>query len=270
MKKAVAAEPANPQALMWLGIAELSIGKASDALPPLEKAAQLKPNDADILYHLGRAYMEMSKAAYQHMYEADPHSWRVHQVLCDSFEQADRFDDAVKECQTAIDMRPNEPGLHLQLGDVYWKQNHLEQAESEFQKELELSPQDFTAMYKLGAVSVERSKPQIGKELLTKVLENHPESRDAHYQRGRAEAQLGDEQAAIADFSAVVSGSGAADPEINRQSYYQLAQLYRRTQQPEQARLALASFRRLKDQADLQQQQKLEDKLKRTKDTVSQ
>jgi tetratricopeptide (TPR) repeat protein len=214
--------------------------------------------------------MEMSKLAYQHMYEADPHSWRVHQVLCNSFEEADRFDDAVKECQIAIDSKPKEPGLHLQLGEVYWKQNHLEQAESEFQKELDLSPQDFTAMYKLGAICIERSKPELGKQLLTRVLEKHPDSREAHYQRGRAEAQLGDNQAAIADFNAVVGGSGATDSETNRQSYYQLAQLYRRTQQMEQARLALASFRRLKDQADLQQQQKLEDKLKRSKDIVSQ
>jgi tetratricopeptide (TPR) repeat protein len=270
LRKAIASEPANSQALLWLGIAELSAGRATQALAPLQKAAQLKPDDADVLYHLGRAYMEMSKDTYQHMYEADPHSWRVHQVLCNSFQQADRLDDAVKECQLAIDSKPNEPGLHLELGEVYWKQNHLEQAEAEFQRELDLNPQDFTAMYKLGAISIERSKPDVGKQLLTRVLEKHPESREAHYQRGRAEAQLGDNQAAITDFAAVISGSGAADPEMNRQSYYQLAQLYRRTQQPEQARLALSSFRRLKEQADLQQQQKLEDKLKRSKDTVSQ
>jgi len=51
--------------------------------------------------------------------------------------------------------------------------------------------------------------------------------------------------------------------ETVRQSYYQLAQLYRRTKQPEQSRAALDSFMKLKQQADARQAQKLQDKLKR-------
>ncbi|MGI8960869.1 MAG: tetratricopeptide repeat protein [Bryobacteraceae bacterium] len=249
---------------MWLGLAELASGDAGSAVANLEKASKLKPDNVDVLYHLGKAYMQLSKETYEHMYQADPKSWRVHQVLSQSFEQAERLEDAAKECQQAIDLKPNEPGLHQQLGDIYWKQNHLDKAETEFESELKLNPENFTAMYKLGTVSIERSKPEMAAELLTQVLKKHPESRDAHYELGRAEAQLGNNEAAIRDFVAVVNGRGEAGPDTVRQSYYQLSQLYRRSQRPDESRLALNSFLRLKQEADAQQDQKLQDKLKRS------
>jgi tetratricopeptide (TPR) repeat protein len=264
LKRAATLEPANPDALMWLGIAELGSGDAASAVTNLEKASKLKPNNVDILYHLGRAYMQLSKETYEAMYQADPKSWRVHQVLAESFKEAERLDDAVKECQEAINMRPNDAALHDLLGDIYWKQNNLEKAEAEFQAELKISPQDFSAMYKLGTVSVERSRPEVAVQLLTEVLRKHPESREAHYQLGRADTQLGKTDEAIRNFSAAVNGKGPIDSELLRQSYYQLAQSYRRAQRFEESRVALNEFARLKQEADNEQEQKLQDKLRRS------
>lgn len=264
LKRAVDEEPSNSEALMWLGISELAVGDASGAVGHLEAASKLKPKDVDILYHLGRAYMQLSKETYERMYQADPKSWRVHEVLAESFKEADRLDDAVKECQIAIQSASSEPGLHQMLGEIYWKQNNLEKAEAEFQSELKIDPQNFTAMYKLASVSIERSKPEIAAGLLKEFLREHPESREAHYQLGRAEAQLGETGAAIHDFTVVTKGSGPVDPETLRQSYYQLAQLYRRAQRLEESRVALDAFARLKQEADADQERKLEDKLKRS------
>lgn len=264
LKRAADLEPSNPEVLMWLGVAQLAAGDTSFAVSSLEKASKLNPKDLDILYHLGQAYMDLSKQSYERMYQADPKSWRVHEVLAESFEQADRLDDAIKECQDALKIRPHEPGLHQLLGEIYWKQNNLGYAEAEFQAELNIEPQNYTAMYKLATVSIERSKPEIAVALLNQILREHPESRAAYYELGRAEAQLGKTEDAIRDFSITVNGAASVDPEILRQSYYQLAQLYRRAQRPEESRIALNEFVRLKQQADSEQDQKLQDKLKRS------
>ena len=95
-------------------------------------------------------------------------------------------------------------------------------------------------------------------------LREHPESREARYQLGRAEAQLGQTDAAISDLSQVAKALGPIEAETLQQCYYQLAQLYRRAQRPEESRIALNTFARLKQQADLEQERKLEDKLKRS------
>ena len=255
--------PANADALMWLGVVELAQGNTIEALRALDKAADLKPGDVDILYHRGRAHMLLSKESYEQMFKVDPKSWRVHQVLAQSFTEADRLQEAISECQSAIELRPNEPGLHEQLGDIYWKQNALESAEAEFEKELEVDPRSMSATYKLAVISLERSKPAVAAALLKKVLEHSPDSPEAHYQMGRAMVQTEQNQAALQDFLFVVKGHGAeqADPEILQQSYYQLAHLYRRLEKPAEAQEAMQSFVRLKQEADSQRDRKLQDRL---------
>jgi hypothetical protein len=56
--------------------------------------------------------MLVSKESYEQMYRADPNSWRVHQALAQSFVERERLDEPVRECQQAISLQPQEPGLH--------------------------------------------------------------------------------------------------------------------------------------------------------------
>ena len=263
LKREILIDPGNAKAFMWLGVAQLGAGEPGAASAALDKAAQLSPGDVDILYHRGRAHMLVSKESYESMYRADPDSWRVHQALAQSFVEADRLEDAVNECQVALRQRPAEPGLHEELGDTYWKQNQLEKAESAFQDELKVDRESVSSMYKLAVVSLERAKPETTVALMGEVLRRAPKYQDAHYQMGRAQAQLGQVDAAIGSFTAAVADAGQTDRESLRQSYYQLAQLYRRAQRPEESKTALASFMRLKQQADAAQAQRLEDKMKR-------
>ncbi|MGA7219963.1 MAG: tetratricopeptide repeat protein [Candidatus Sulfotelmatobacter sp.] len=264
LKREVRLDPKNAQALMWLGVVQLGAGDADAASLTLDEAAKLKPGDVDILYHRGRAHMLVSKESYEQMYKADPQSWRVHQALAQSFVEADKLEDAAKECEIALQLRPNEPGLHEELGDIYWKQNQLERAESSFNDELKIDGESLAARYKLAVVSLERSKADNAVALLDEVLRRSPKYPNAEYQLGRAQAQLGRVDAAIGSFNAVVSDAGQADRETVRQSYYQLAQLYRRAQRPDDSKAALASFMKLKQEADAAQAEKLEQKMKRS------
>lgn len=262
LKHEIHLDPRNAQALMWLGVVQLGAGDADAASNTLDQAAKLSPGDIDILYHRGRAHMLVSKESYERMYKADPQSWRVHQALAQSFVEADRLEDAAKECEIALQLRPNEPGLHEELGDIYWKQNQLEKAESGFEDELKIDGESMSATYKLAVVSLERSKPETTVSLLNDLLRRAPKYRDARYQLGRAEAQLGQVDQAIGSFRAVVTDQREADGDTVRQSYYQLAQLYRRAGRPDDSRAALESFMRLKQEADAAQAEKLEHKMK--------
>jgi tetratricopeptide (TPR) repeat protein len=264
LRKETQIDAGNGKALMWLGVAQLAAGDNAAAAASLDKAAQLDPSDVDILYHRGRAHMLVSKQSYEEMFKADPNSWRVHQALAQSFVEADRLEDAVHECQNALNLRPQEPGLHEELADIYWNQNQLEKAEAAFQEELKVDPESVSSMYKLAVVSLERSKPEVTVVLLSRVLQQSPGYRDAHYQKGRAEAQLGQVSEAISDFKAEVAVGDRGDAESLRQSYYQLAQLYRRAQQPEESKAALEAFLRLKQKEDASQAQKLQDKVTRS------
>jgi tetratricopeptide (TPR) repeat protein len=262
LKKETQLDPTNATAMMWLGVVQLAQGDALGASATLDKAAALKPNDVDILYHRGRAHMLVSKETYEQMFHADPNSWRVHEVLAQSYLEADRYEDAIAEFQLAIAAKPEEPGLHEELGDAYWKQVQLPKAEDAFREEIKLDPENSSVLYKLAVVSLEHSEPEVAKQLLTEVIARVPHFADAEYQLGRVDAQLGNIDGAIGDLTAAVADSGDKDTETLRQSYYQLAQVYRRAQRAEDSRQALEAFMRLKKQADADQAEKLAAKLK--------
>jgi tetratricopeptide (TPR) repeat protein len=267
LKKELHLDPSNATAMMWLGVAQLSDGDTVAACATLDQAAELKPNDVDILYHRGRAHMLVSKESYEQMFHADPNSWRVHEVLAQAYLEGDRYDDAIAEYQLAITARPEEPGLHEELGDAYQKRVQLPEAEAAFREELKISPDSTTAMYKLAVVSFEHSEPEAAAKLLSQVLTIEPHYADAEYQLGRADAQLGNLDGAIRNFSAAIADSRQKDTDTVRQTYYELAQVYRRAQRPTESRTALEAFLKLKQQADSDQAQKLQDKLNRSGQT---
>jgi tetratricopeptide (TPR) repeat protein len=262
LKRETQLDPKSAEALMWLGVVQLADGNALAASAALDKAAELKPGDVDILYHRGRAHMIVSKDSYEQMLHADPSSWRIHEVLGQSYVEADRLEDAIGEYQRAVAAKPEEPGIHEELGDAYWKKGELEKAEASFQDELQVNPESTSAIYKLAVVSLEHSEPEKAQKLLGQVVQMTPHFVDAEYQLGRADAQLGQFDDAIVSFKAAIADCGPTDGDTLRQSYYQLAQAYRRAERPEDSRAALDSFIRLKKQADADEAAKLENKLK--------
>jgi tetratricopeptide (TPR) repeat protein len=112
LRRETANYPSDAGAWMWLGVAQLAAERPEDAAAALDKAAELDPNSVDILYHRGRAHLLVAKDSYAKMYKIDPNSWRVHQVLAQADAEADRHVDAIAEYLAAIQLAPNQPGLH--------------------------------------------------------------------------------------------------------------------------------------------------------------
>src|SRR5690349_6877935 len=162
--------PSDANAWMWLGVIQLAAENSEGAVTALDKAAKLAPDNVDILYHRGRAHLLVSKNSYEKMFQIDPKSWRVHQVLAQADAEADRPEDAIAEYQAAIRLAPNQPGLHEQLGTEYIKAGKTEPAEAEFAKELEIDPNNVLVRYKLGTLQVERGEGAKSKELIEGAL----------------------------------------------------------------------------------------------------
>ncbi len=253
--------PGDPKAWMWLGVVELAREQPEEAAVALDKAAKLAPNDVDILYHRGHAHLLVSKLSYERMLHADPDSWRVRQVLAQADAEADRDADAVSEFQAAIKAAPQQPGLHEQLGTEFWKLNKMEEAQAEYKQELVIDPHSLLATYKLGSLLVESAKPEEGKPLIEAALRQDPNLKEAYYYLGRAHMQLGNESEALEALKKAVTIN--SNSEILAQAWYQLAIVYRRMHRMEEAKQALATFQKLKDQESEHHQKVLEEKLRK-------
>jgi tetratricopeptide (TPR) repeat protein len=246
VQRETVADPKDANAWMWLGVVRLAQDRAEEAADALDRADKLKPNDQDILYHRGRAHLLVSKDSYAEMFKIDPHSWRVHRVLAQANAEADRHVDAIAEYEAAIKLAPTQPGLHEELGSEYRNANKIPEAEAAFTRELEIDPENVLARYKLGAIAVEQGNGAKGKELMEAAQREKPGLIHMDYNLGRAEMLLGNDAAAAAHFEHTVSTD--TTPEVVEQAWYQLGIIYRRQHRMDEARSAMATFQKLKDE----------------------
>ena len=257
---AVARETAGYQkdsnAWMWLGVIRLAQDHPEGAAEALDKAAKLKPDDQDILYHRGRAHLLVSKNSYAQMFKLNSDSWLVHRVMAQAASEAERHTDAVAEYEAAIKLAPTQPGLHEELGSEYRAVNKIPEAEAAFQTELGIDPHNVLARYKLGAIEVEKGDGAKGKELIEAAQGEKPSLVHLDYNLGRAEMLLGNDEAASKHFERTVKAD--TDPEIVVQAWFQLGTAYRRLHRMDNARNAMATYQQLKDEAARKSQQALE------------
>jgi tetratricopeptide (TPR) repeat protein len=192
-----ALNPHDVNAWMWSGVASLACDHPQPAVEALVHARALDPNNVDVLYHLGRAYMLLSKEAYDAMYHVDPESARVHETLAQSDAEAGKSADAISEYRLALLRAPSQPGLHEELADELWRASKFEEADHEYAEALRVTPRDAVVLYKEGSLSIIRSDAPRGVLLLEQAIQLDPSLEEAYYQLGVGEFQLHQDQNAL-------------------------------------------------------------------------
>jgi tetratricopeptide (TPR) repeat protein len=214
------------------------------AIAVLDKAYALDPHDVDILYHRGRAYYLVANASYAAMFQLNPDSVRVHQVLAEAYAQATRNQQAIAELEMAVKIAPHQPGLHEELADQYWVVGDLDKATAAYHEELTIDPYATSSKYKLGSLLVLSQNPAEGVSLLRDALHADPSLDDAHYYLGVGLAAIDQPTEAVGEFNRAIS----ADPKNDRaiSAWFRLAQVYRKLHQNDEAQAAMQNFLRLR------------------------
>jgi tetratricopeptide (TPR) repeat protein len=244
LEKETRLNPRDAKAFMWLGICRLALDDPHSAIEPLETAHALDPANVDILYHRGRAYLEMANQSYAAMYKVDRDSARVHQVLAEAYASGFRNQEAIGEYEIAVKMAPRQPGLHEDLADQYWIVGQTDKAAEDYRQELQIDPYAASAMYKLGSLLVQHDKADEGVQALVSALKTDPGLSDAHYYLGSGLVALDRNDDAVHEFQLAI----AADPKADRamSSWYKLAQVYRRLHREHEAKAALDHFQQMR------------------------
>jgi len=216
-------------------------GNYDRALTVLEPMAKKYPQDVDVLYNMGQTHLQLATQNFQRILQVSPESYRVHQILAESFTKQGQYREAIKEFRLALAQKPDLPGAHYQVGWLYWTNQHDAEGEkaalAEFEAELNINPFDAVSEYRLGriywkwkdlpnahrhyqrAVDLDAKYvlPRIG---LARVLEFQGDLQEAQKQLGLA-AKL--------------------DPE-NATVHYRLAQLHKQLNDPTAAAKELQRF----------------------------
>ena len=261
IRKETGAYKTDAQAWMWQGIIDLAQARLTVAVEDLDRAADLDSKNVDILYHRGRAALALSRQSYETMFQIDPKSWHVAQVLAEADVESGNDADAITQWQRAIAAAPPEGGLYEALGSSYWRAGKYTEAQQAYETALKMDPNDTLTMYKLGCLLIDRSDAADGKPLLDRVLLADPSLTMTTYYLGRAELQLGHDQAAIEDFRQTIDRN--LDDETTKQAYFQLSRAYRRQHNVTASAEAQAQYRLLDEKSKDALQAKLKQRSQR-------
>jgi tetratricopeptide (TPR) repeat protein len=206
--------------------------EAGEADAPLKALEGLSPADsasAEAAYWRARCYEKLATAAYLRLYQGDPDSYRVHQLMGDL--EAAKGDDtkSIEEYRAAITLKPSAPNLHYSLGHLLWKDLKVSEARVELQAELAMNPHHAGALNDLGNTYLFEHQPNKALPYLLKALEANPGNVDIHRDLGTAYSELGDYHKAEEHFKIAVANDhdGAV--------HYKLARAYQALGEKEKA-----------------------------------
>jgi tetratricopeptide (TPR) repeat protein len=229
----------NAQRLL-LGKAQFTLQRYELAADALEQVEGVSNENAEASYWLERTYQALGAQAYAQLQESFPDSWRTHQLRAEGYGLRGNLEDAVKEYQAALELRPNEPELHEALGQLYLDNRNDDGAQSELEKALALDASRTHALYLLGRLSVQKRDNEQAVSYLQRALRLRPDFAEASGLLGTAYVRLGQFANAIPKLEK------AASLDHYGSVHYQLFLAYRKLGQTELAQKALARSQELR------------------------
>ncbi|MBC6418007.1 MAG: tetratricopeptide repeat protein [Prochloron sp. SP5CPC1] len=182
-------EPENQTALLGLLESKLKLGDITGALAPLEKLADLNPNQPDYRILLAQAQEQVGEdesAAdnYRTVLASHPANMNAIVGMVNLLLKQDRPQAAISLVEDTLssEVRSNSEesdtgkitGLQLLLGQIYASQKRYPEAIAVYDQGIESNPQDFRPLLAKAMILVEQGKEEEAKPLFNKALSLAP------------------------------------------------------------------------------------------------
>jgi tetratricopeptide (TPR) repeat protein len=146
---------ATPDDLIEAGHGALNVGNVRAAIPLLERAVQMEPQNKHAWNDLGLAYvgagnLDKAIAAFEKQLEINPSDEQANNYLGLAFERRQDFARAAAAFRKQTQTSPLDPAAHASLGDVLLVQHDYAQAVPELEKATILAPENAQLEIDLG------------------------------------------------------------------------------------------------------------------------
>jgi len=228
------AKPLTSTSYLIVGRDYFTLQQYDRAAKALAKVHGDKDHNSEASYWLERTFQALGAESYAQLETAFPDSWRTHQLRAEDFALRQDHDNAIKEYEAAIGLRPDEAVLHESLGEFYLDSQSATEAQAELEKAASLDPSRTKTLYLLGRLYMDNNENEKAVPLLERALQIQP-NLDA------ASGLLGTAFVRMEDFAdAVPKLEKAAPLDHMGNIHYLLYQAYRKLGQAELAQKALA------------------------------
>jgi tetratricopeptide (TPR) repeat protein len=207
-RRALELNPANGNALHYLGLAFFGRGQCEEALRHLSQAAAVQPADGRVQVDLASVYIGLG-----------------------------RLDEGVRHLHTALELAPELREAHFNLGVVEFRRGNKAQALECWLRTAELDPHNYEAHHNIALLLDEMGRPDEALDHYRQAARLQPDDGEALVRFGMALCAAGAVQEGLAQLTHAVN----LDP-ANSALRYQVAVTLARYQQHDQA---IAHFLRI-------------------------
>ena len=151
--------------------ARLAIGAAGAAI--LAVAGMLTWNQAGIYRDDG--------TFFTHVIAHNPQARSAHNNLGNYLKARGRYPEAYAAYQTALELRPDDPGLLNNIGTLLSNQGRHEEALAHYHEALRLNPRHTTVMKNVAMVRMKQGRYAEGLAAVQQVIARYPDDAQAHH-----------------------------------------------------------------------------------------
>jgi cytochrome c-type biogenesis protein CcmH/NrfG len=223
------------EAAQSLGLAHYLAGHMAEAIPFLEQTGAWAPNNNELTYALGTAYIETRQAAkargsFARMYRVAPDSAAAHLVTAQMMIRLEFQEFAEAELKQAIEKDPKLPQAHSLLGQLAIYRARYDEGALLLEQEIALNPGDAMAYYKLGDAYTRQLKWDEAVTPLQKSIWLNPFYSGPYILLGKAYMKKKN----LSTAEGMLKRAIQFDPN-NKSAHYMLGQVYQQTGRAEDA-----------------------------------
>jgi tetratricopeptide (TPR) repeat protein len=188
LRQALAVRPDQAELLYALGKLLEAQGRPAEAVECFRAARSLRPGLgvalARALAEAGRA--EEGEAVLRDLLRQQPSHPELHFYLGNALYHGQKFEEAEQAYRKAIALQPDFALAHVGLGTALFEQKKPDEAVAAFRKAIELRPDYAPAYLSLGTVLYSQKKPDEAEKAFRRAIDLRPDFAEAHYRLGRA------------------------------------------------------------------------------------
>jgi tetratricopeptide (TPR) repeat protein len=184
-------KPLNSSAYLLLGKTYFTLQQYDRAAEALAQVHGDKNVNSEASYWLERTYQALGAGSYAQLEVSFPDSWRTHQLRAEGFALRRDRDNAIKEYEAALQLRPDEAELHESLGEFYLDERADTDAQKELEKAVALDPSRTKTLYLLGRLYILNGESEKAIPFLQRALQLQPNLNEASGLLGTAYIRTG-------------------------------------------------------------------------------
>jgi tetratricopeptide (TPR) repeat protein len=174
LKRAVETQPQDKSARSLMAADLVKLNRDNEGITLYHQLLTEDPRDAECIYDLGLAYLDLGKQAYRRLREFKSTGF-PDLVMAEFHAQQGLGEMAAVEYHKAIAASPRVPGPRVSLANLLLKSGKWQEAEDIFNQELAIDPYSYKSFFGLAAAALQAGKEDSAVVYLDKAVSIRPE-----------------------------------------------------------------------------------------------